>query len=124
MTLSTYKIPYNINPKFGGGADSTDLWEDEFGDKVYLLASDSGSFYVCPENLDGPFRIYVNSMGREFGMNRDSSGNIVKPEWFDKKPSFADIRLAAINSYPGLFDTSLPASTKQETVIDYKKTLR
>lgn len=69
------KIPYDIDPWFGWGCGDGDLWPDDYGEGVRLMISDAGSAYICPDNPDGDWRIYVGPGGAKMitGMYEEDS---------------------------------------------------
>jgi hypothetical protein len=65
-----YTIPYDVDFLWNDGCDGSDWWEDDAGDSVEMIVSDTGSAYICPKKSDAFWRIYVDRWGQAWELER------------------------------------------------------
>lgn len=105
QVVARYSIPYDLDDMlWDEGCGGTDLWEDECGETLALLVSDTGSAYVCPENMptwarwgfyNHKWSLYMEPSGKAWRMEQKlvpaGSKAVRKYEHSDASEEFEDI---------------------------------
>ena len=64
--VTVYKIPYDVDKFFyANRCMGTDAHEDDNGNSVYVARSDDGEIYVCSENVQSDWHIYLDQPGNK-----------------------------------------------------------
>ena len=121
-SISEYRIPYDVDYTWDGGCNGKDLFKDEYGMTMRLLfVSSNDSAYICPENYRGQFRIYIDSKGHGWSLEKWPNVRYVS---YVEAPSANKVKdmLACAIKTSSVFNRQVTSLFKQ--VHDYKLPIR